>query len=489
MPTSLIVDEPEAFQHKPLDHTQPSIRLIEFQPRGSAEEPIKCRIWHTKTTAVYTCLSYGWGDDSEAISETILLNGKLFAVRQNLYDFLDLACSQSHTLPDATSRYWIDAICIDQCNLLERNHQVAHMGEIFANAQCVHVWLGRCSDTDIEHVRMFFNSETHRLSERRRTGDAIEYYILRNEYWGRAWITQEILLAQKVIVQMDICHAELSEMYELSDPYVLSWVGTSYGRVMMQQFGDSKTKNMPLVRLLSKFHDTNCSVLHDRVFSLFSLCDPLDVLPVDYSIPIDCLAHQVLTNRKENLCFCTVGIVARSLQLSSDQCRLRLNIELEDLLVYWFRNTTTGNFIVRLERVVDHVWGQNTTTNHSCLFIWLSRFAHVLCDSEEFCGSLTKSFECGARVGIRDVLERLSWDQDHPVREEAEESGDPHPYKVLASDWRIKMRDSVKKLCIVQSAIGVAKTYAWGICSEVDRWYSAQHHHEPFVSMELVWNH
>jgi hypothetical protein len=38
--------------------------------------------------------------------------------------------------------FWIDALCIDQCSILERNHQVAQMCSIYTKAQEVIAWLG-----------------------------------------------------------------------------------------------------------------------------------------------------------------------------------------------------------------------------------------------------------------------------------------------------------------------------------------------------------
>ncbi|KAF2830838.1 HET-domain-containing protein, partial [Ophiobolus disseminans] len=41
-----------------------------------------------------------------------------------------------------TSRLWIDAICINQSDLLERNHQVAQMRDVYTKAESVIAWLG-----------------------------------------------------------------------------------------------------------------------------------------------------------------------------------------------------------------------------------------------------------------------------------------------------------------------------------------------------------
>lgn len=38
---------------------------------------------------------------------------------------------------------WVDAICIDQNQILERNAQVKQMGRVYSQAESVLVWLGR----------------------------------------------------------------------------------------------------------------------------------------------------------------------------------------------------------------------------------------------------------------------------------------------------------------------------------------------------------
>ncbi|PMD12806.1 hypothetical protein NA56DRAFT_531324, partial [Hyaloscypha hepaticicola] len=47
---------------------------------------------------------------------------------------------------------WIDQICIDQENELEKNHQVARMGLLFAWAEQVLTWLG--PEADGSHAAM-----------------------------------------------------------------------------------------------------------------------------------------------------------------------------------------------------------------------------------------------------------------------------------------------------------------------------------------------
>jgi hypothetical protein len=70
-----------------------------------------------------------WG--AEEATQVILINGQSFLVRRNLWEFLV-------RIQRADVKYrvpiWIDAICIDQNDVLERNHQVSLMGLIYSEA-------------------------------------------------------------------------------------------------------------------------------------------------------------------------------------------------------------------------------------------------------------------------------------------------------------------------------------------------------------------
>jgi hypothetical protein len=66
------------------------------------------------------------------------VNGKAFFVRMNLW--FALHWLRSIFLWNAS--WWIDAICINQTGLPERNMVVAQMGKIYSKAQSIIVWLG-----------------------------------------------------------------------------------------------------------------------------------------------------------------------------------------------------------------------------------------------------------------------------------------------------------------------------------------------------------
>jgi hypothetical protein len=110
----------------------------------------------------YIALSYVWGDQNNP--QEIFLNGHSFYVGHNLYTALrrlqntmvivkqdsdyegtiddeTLRVLHHHVLPEGRL-LWIDAMCIDQADILEREAQVKLMARIYSQADHVHADLG-----------------------------------------------------------------------------------------------------------------------------------------------------------------------------------------------------------------------------------------------------------------------------------------------------------------------------------------------------------
>ncbi|KAI1596671.1 HET domain containing protein, partial [Pyrenophora tritici-repentis] len=242
----------------------------------------------------------------------------IFTIPHNLFNFFtaahDKAASEG---PAALGPYWMDALCIDQSNVLERNHQVAQMSKIYAGARCVYIWLGKMDVLSIAPVIQQGNEKTSPSERFLRNKVACRDFItcvVGNGYWTRAWIIQEFMLASHIIVWLnDRCmtFADLAisldvvyrvePFYQEIDNFLEKWDRRSY------QYGD-------LICMLIRFRHARCYDPRDRIFSLLSLVrgEGQD-LQVDYGISRAELAAEVLRQSPSSFCFCTAVFVAQAL--------------------------------------------------------------------------------------------------------------------------------------------------------------------------------
>jgi hypothetical protein len=128
----------DRFVYEPLDQLHDCTRLVEIEPSGSELAAIRCRVIQVRFSdrPKYRALSYMWGD--ETVTSPIVVNKKRFQVASNLLRALQFLRRSSF----ADSLFWIDAICINQSDLHEKNRQVRIMPHIYFRATAVLVWLG-----------------------------------------------------------------------------------------------------------------------------------------------------------------------------------------------------------------------------------------------------------------------------------------------------------------------------------------------------------
>jgi hypothetical protein len=113
------------FVHDSLDLNLSTIRVLRIQPDNAEDSLIRLDLFHVhRTYQKYSCLSCTWG--IELPTHKVVMNRKEFEVRSQLWEFLRPARKlkiQNHL--------WIDAISLDQDNILERNHQVQQVAETY----------------------------------------------------------------------------------------------------------------------------------------------------------------------------------------------------------------------------------------------------------------------------------------------------------------------------------------------------------------------
>lgn len=132
------------FPYHALRDANDSIRVLTLLPKlwNTCIDRPACLLHHVRLSnrPLYTALSYVWGDES--IRRVIFVNGREVSVAKNLFDAL------------AALRYknkcriiWVDALCINQCDLEEKSSQVALMSRIYWRSSRAIGWLGLADET------------------------------------------------------------------------------------------------------------------------------------------------------------------------------------------------------------------------------------------------------------------------------------------------------------------------------------------------------
>ncbi|GKZ34350.1 hypothetical protein AbraIFM66950_004581 [Aspergillus brasiliensis] len=126
-----------SFQYGTLDPAQRQIRLLSIHPSIIKSGPVHCSL-HTVSlndNQKFEALSYVWGTDDT--TEQIFLDGNTFYVTPNV------AKALHHLRHPFWRRYiWVDAICINQCDVDEKNTQVPLMATLYATADRVVAMIG-----------------------------------------------------------------------------------------------------------------------------------------------------------------------------------------------------------------------------------------------------------------------------------------------------------------------------------------------------------
>ena len=172
----------DPFEYQNLNANE--IRLLRIDRKNGSYPQFSIQHFSRDKAPQYAALSYVWSEAPEL--DTISLGGRTFKVRPNLYSCLNFLLAR-----EDITYLWIDAICTDQTNVLEKNEQVRRLNQTYRNASIVLAWLGWVgyAEEEIEPVRVI---ETIRpVSFSRKTSHD-------HPYWSRMWTTLEVFLARKI---------------------------------------------------------------------------------------------------------------------------------------------------------------------------------------------------------------------------------------------------------------------------------------------------
>lgn len=290
---------------RPLSQGEDQIRLLTVLA-GLPNDPIDCMLdTHTFnhiTTA--EALSYAWG--STACQRAISINGAPFHVGENLFHAL-----MHLRLPAARRVLWIDALCINQSDTAERNHQVQMMAAIYSGAYRVLVWLGletASSKGAFDFVRTSYQRSPYNREELKDDeGWLVLEELCNREYWKRVWIVQEICLASRLLLccgTSQIPWVYLSELRRCRKnvwPRYMSkgeqaFMRSLPARIDQQKASRQKNGSCTLWTLLEAFQASLCKEIHDKIYGFIGLstdCGSTGI-PIDYSKSVQQLYRDVI---------------------------------------------------------------------------------------------------------------------------------------------------------------------------------------------------
>ncbi|KAG4437302.1 hypothetical protein IFR05_007198 [Cadophora sp. M221] len=300
--------------YKNLDRSRSEIRLLRMHPipetqlQGNADglpELVSCSMEiHSldDENLKFDALSYVWGDSSQVLP--VFIDGKIFLVTRNLFEALE-TFRDNNVLPGLI---WIDAICINQQDSQERNHQVTLMAKLYSQAEKVRIWIG----PETEHTAVLFDKLKACVGDQNRPGAVIMNAIhladdesgithglldlLSRKWWTRLWVVQEAGLARNPrihcgIQEFDFRHLEhilvnLRTMSEEIDGDSPAFRALSHSILMQVQRLSLTLEisrhggNMNPTNLLDSTSHCDSAVPHDRLYALLGILPPaLGIIP------------------------------------------------------------------------------------------------------------------------------------------------------------------------------------------------------------------
>ncbi|KAH7381934.1 heterokaryon incompatibility protein-domain-containing protein [Cadophora sp. MPI-SDFR-AT-0126] len=291
--------------------TENSIRIVHLLP-GHVDEPISCTfdIMDLEKVESFQALSYCWG--SEHAHRPLFCNGQPFTPTRNLY-----AALKQLRLTSGVRYMWIDAICINQDSITERNQQVPLMRQIYQKATQVIVWLGGQDDTtalalatmqsifesccserygdtsreewltnlenDEEYCKSLRGDIVRTVSpewpgEPKTCTNALQKFFQR-PWFSRVWVIQEVRGCPHITLQIGettlawnivasvaawVVYGPTSVTH-LTEPYKF---GGFLHTDLMQQKPFTTKDDVPFLEVLDRCRGFKCTIDKDRIFAL-----------------------------------------------------------------------------------------------------------------------------------------------------------------------------------------------------------------------------
>jgi hypothetical protein len=314
--------------------------------RKSKEVHLEIQQFSFNPTIQYLAISYAWGRpssefpgswDSPTDLKTVHINSHELKVRQNLFSFLlearqlSIPGSEYVEMQSGVEWLWVDAICIDQTNIQERNTQVLKMKDIYENAMKVICWLGPSTASSDKAMRFihdlarihhskgmyYYDFKKPIIPEAfefmNRSQDSLNQLglLFQRRWWSRAWIVQEVTAGDlynppnlycgqhhcdwEELLLANMCLEQASREKHLSTP----WSALINRLQTVRNRRTRNHKNQTIMLLCGVARSFQSSDLRDKVYSLLSIA--LDGRHEDLEPNYDLPVEQVYTNLATHL--------------------------------------------------------------------------------------------------------------------------------------------------------------------------------------------
>lgn len=336
-----------------------SFRLLTIFP-ATKHAPIETTLVSVtlkSTQLVYEALSYVWGIASDRAD--IQCNGEPVSITQSLAEAL------LHLRSDTDERtLWIDQLCINQEDSVERSQQVTMMGDIYSFARQVLVWLGPSDDETgtvwtllqkVSELQHFEAHEVYGLAHKKQrplqkeashlstvnydrranvhpklkdlrdipeipTGDAPEWKaverFLQRPWFLRMWTYQEVVLSRIRCGSYSMTWSDLSDScLALALGGFDVFVDQNQRRVnelQVQRLSSRESKSTTLRSLLEVNRFRNSTEPRDMVYALRGIVDRsvAEAITVSYESPLaDVYANAVKVCIKKEETLTVLGSV------------------------------------------------------------------------------------------------------------------------------------------------------------------------------------
>ncbi|KAF5670876.1 hypothetical protein FHETE_4324 [Fusarium heterosporum] len=246
----------------------------------------------------YETVSYSWGGE-DGNSSLLTVRNKNRCQPVYVGEFWDILLQTQNCFsmlqylkpPRGCRTIWVDAICINQADMSERNEQVQVMGQIYSQCSQVLLWLGADIVSPIPGTYPSRRSLGH-VALDEEIDDVQESTTLRSllqrRYFSRVWVVQELILAPRVIMPVGntiVIANPRSDGFSLPSSLEFSWERTK--TPWIKHITQGKVEALGLCEVISLLSKSQASDTRDKVFSILGLvpsCRSPTALRPDYSL-------------------------------------------------------------------------------------------------------------------------------------------------------------------------------------------------------------